>query len=102
MDALTILTGCVSLSAGLVGMVCFVTGPERSAAGWFIVASAFAGLQHIAGGDTVRAAVDAALLVVFVCWWGKQGGGKGPRRRLRRAARTFRGVRRTAPAGGAA
>lgn len=47
-------------------------------------------------------ALEAGLFAGAVWAWWHRGGGDGTRRRLRRAARAFQGVRRTAPAAGAA
>jgi hypothetical protein len=49
-------------------------------------------------GRPVYAAVNAAALAWALWLWWNGGGGDGTRRRLRRLAGRFQGVRRTAPA----
>lgn len=49
--------------------------------------------------DTVMASWAAGALAVTVWVWWKSGGGDDTKRRLRRWARKFTPVRRTAPAG---
>jgi membrane protein implicated in regulation of membrane protease activity len=51
------------------------------------------------GGATTVASVFAAMGAVNAWLWWNGGGGDGTRRRLRRWARRFQGVRRTAPQG---
>lgn len=53
-------------------------------------------------GRTVYAALDAAVVAYALWLWWNNGGGDNTRRRLRRWAARFRGVRRTAPAAGTA
>jgi hypothetical protein len=63
--------------------------------GCMTVASAM--MDNLLGG-VLNAGVTAFALYH---WW-NNGGGDGTRRRVRRWARTFQGVRRTAPVGGTA
>lgn len=45
----------------------------------------------------IGAVVSSAFGAVFWWLWWKNGGGKKTKRRLRKAAQAFKGVRRTAP-----
>ncbi|MGQ5606200.1 hypothetical protein [Streptomyces sp. EKS3.2] len=55
----------------------------------------------IADNRTMAGLCAGAAALSLWMWWNGCGG-DGTRRRLRKLARRFRGVRRTAPAGGAA
>ncbi|MFD8901275.1 hypothetical protein [Streptomyces ardesiacus] len=50
-------------------------------------------------GNTVAASISAGAAACFAWMWWNGGGGDGTKRRVRKWARRFRGVRRTAPAG---
>lgn len=52
--------------------------------------------------DRITGSINAAAFAITAWLWWHDGGGDDTKRRLRGWARKFRGVRRTAPAGGAA
>jgi hypothetical protein len=56
-------------------------------------------VAFVLDGATVVASVFAALGAINAWGWWNGGGGDGTRRRLRKWARRFQGVRRTAPQG---
>lgn len=54
---------------------------------------------YVAGGHHLAAGIAAAG-AAFAAWmWWNEGGGDSTKRRLKRCARRFQGVRRTAPVG---
>jgi hypothetical protein len=55
-------------------------------------------LANVIDHSTLWASVNAAGVAINVWFWWKGGGGDDTKRRLRRAARAFSPVRRTAPA----
>ena len=56
-------------------------------------------VSNVIRHNTVMASWAAGVLAVTLWLWWKNGGGDNTRRRLRRWARKFQPVRRTAPAG---
>ncbi|TDC03570.1 hypothetical protein E1265_36425 [Streptomyces sp. 8K308] len=65
--------------------------------GLLSIAQALAGIQAIRQDAWGLAIWHAALCALFTWFWWHHGGGDGTRRRLRRLARRFQPVRRTAP-----
>lgn len=59
---------------------------------WLLLYFASA-LQH----DALAQVIDAAFFAVWAYQWWKGGGGNGTKRRLKKLARKFTPVRRTAP-----
>lgn len=100
---MTAVNALAALGAGLAvcGLACLVLHRSRTGYGLLTLAYMALGASHLIEGDRT-AVVDAGLAAGCAWAWWKHGGGDGTRRRLRRAARAFRGVRRTAPAAGAA
>lgn len=71
--------------------------------GWYVVTWSAVCTGSAITGEQFVASVAAGMVAVHIwLWWKSGGGGDGARRLLRKWARAFRGVRRTAPAGGAA
>ncbi|MFD7957004.1 hypothetical protein ACFV4X_26365 [Streptomyces ardesiacus] len=97
-----LILGSASWGVIVCAVACGITGRVPTALGLFAVAYAIGAVGHMVNGSLVGASWDAGFAAVFAWLWWNRGGGDGTRRRLRRWARTFRGVRRTAPAGGAA
>ncbi|MGX1513969.1 hypothetical protein [Streptomyces collinus] len=85
-----------------IGLLLFARRRLETGCAVFAVATVVNGIAQGYEGDTGMVALNAASFAVFVVVWWIGGGGDRTRRRLRRTARAFRGVRRTAPAGGAA
>jgi hypothetical protein len=86
----------------LCALICMATGRITTGYGVLASAYAFGAVAYALSGSPGRAIWDAVFAAFFGWVWWNRGGGNGPRRRLRRAARAFRGVRRTAPAAEAA
>lgn len=100
---MTAVDALASLGAGFAvcGILCLALRRPRTGYGLLTLAYTALGVSRLMEQDGL-AAVDAGLAAGCAWAWWKHGGGDGTRRRLRRAARAFRGVRRTAPAAGAA
>ncbi|MFF0597853.1 hypothetical protein [Streptomyces antibioticus] len=71
---------------------------DRQADGLLGVGNGLCGWDAIRSGVWPVALVNGAVCAVCLWRWWSGGGGDGTRRRLRRLARRFQGVRRTAPA----
>jgi hypothetical protein len=98
------LTASLIISFTCLGAVLnllFVAGrmPTRLYAGWMAVIYVIGGVVCAVVGWTTVLYLDAGCVALFVWLWWNSGGGDGPRRRLKRWARRFQGVRRTAPQG---
>jgi hypothetical protein len=95
----------LSMGAGalLIGLTAFFRGwGARRVNGWLAIANGSNAAASALTGDRLTACV-ASGVCAFAAWmWWKSGGGDGTKRRLKSWARKFRGVRRTAPAAGAA
>lgn len=90
------VSGAVLVFAGLIGWALHI-GPRHrwdavSATGWALLA-----VDAFHTGDRVSGLVCTGLCALDLYRWWHGGGGDGTRRRLRRLAGHFRGVRRTAP-----
>lgn len=59
-------------------------------------------IVSVAVHNQITASINAASTAIAAYMWWRDGGGDDTKRRLRRWARKFHGVRRTAPATGAA
>lgn len=86
-----------SLAAFLLGRVGWRTVHGGSAA-----ANGLVLLGNVIDGSTALAGCSAAVMALSLWQWWNGGGGDDTKRRLRKWAKAFRPVRRTAPAGGAA
>lgn len=98
MHPLTLVLTGISSGISLAGvLLLFLTTHQRT--GYALVAwgVALSGLRNVLGGHALWAAIDAGLTAWVLWMWWHRGGGDGTRRRLRRWARRFQGVRRTAP-----
>ncbi|MFK0172621.1 hypothetical protein ACIQU5_27875 [Streptomyces sp. NPDC090306] len=93
-DLGTVLAACCPIGV--------ILGRLRAHQAWGTLALAWllSWLQDVADGRRAVSYVDAAL-VAWCAWrWWKGGGGDNTRLRLRRLARRFTPVRRTAPTDG--
>lgn len=70
--------------------------------GWIALGGVFYCISDFLPPDTVRALLDGAFTTYNAWKWWNSGGGDGTKRRLKRWASRFQGVRRTAPALGGA
>lgn len=93
------LVGFALTAAGVKGLL---SGRQRTGLGRIAAALGMFCLSEVAEGDRNSASVDAGVAAIYIWWWWNSGGGDGTRRRLRKWARAFQGVRRTAPVGSAA
>jgi len=66
------------------------------------VSNGLALLSAVISHNQFGASINAASLAAALYGWWQNGGGDDTKRRLRKWARKFEGVRRTAPAAGAA
>ncbi|PWI16044.1 hypothetical protein DI272_19125 [Streptomyces sp. Act143] len=94
--------GVASWALVASAVTCIVTGRVTTGFGVLSLAYLVGAAGHAANGSPAGAAWDAGFAALFAWVWWNRGGGDGPRRRLRRWARKFHGVRRTAPMAGAA
>lgn len=98
MHSLTLVLTGISNGLGLVGvLLLFLTKHRRTGYALMAWSVALSGLRDVLKGNAFWAALDAGLMAWFLWAWWNSGGGDGTRRRLRRWARRFQGVRRTAP-----
>lgn len=67
--------------------------------GLMAVLNAVYGVVAVLHGWTVMVYLAAGCTALSAWWWWNSGGGDGTKRRLKRWARRFQGVRRTAPQG---
>jgi hypothetical protein len=74
----------------------------RTLHGGNAAANALVLLGNVIHGSTTLASISAAVMALSLWQWWNSGGGDDTKRRLRKWARKFQGVRRTAPAGSAA
>lgn len=77
-------------------------GTQSATAGWCAIACGLFCVTSVVDGSPKAASMNAGAAAFFIWSWWNSGGGDGTRRRLRKSARTFRGIRRTAPVGGSA
>ncbi|MGW3563517.1 hypothetical protein ACWDSL_06385 [Streptomyces sp. NPDC000941] len=98
MSTILLMSG---LALIVVGLVAAALGwlPYYKAYGLMAVSQVLIGSVNFLAGNTSAASISAAAAAFTAWYWWNGGGGDGTRRRLRRWARRFRGVRRTAPAG---
>ncbi|QKW31477.1 hypothetical protein HUT11_35530 (plasmid) [Streptomyces seoulensis] len=90
--------GWTVLAVAIAGIFTGVLA-ERSYYGYLAISMVVLFLRHVLVGHTIAAGIHTAG-VTWAAWkWWNSGGGDGARRRLRKWARQFRSVRRTAPAG---
>lgn len=71
---------------------------DRIAHGWLCVSNVCFLTGGITMGSNLTAGIAAGSLALTLWLWWHSGGGDGTKRRLKRWARKFEGVRRTAPA----
>lgn len=71
---------------------------DRVAYGWLCAADVCFLTGAITMGSDLIAGIAAGSLALMLWFWWNSGGGDGTKRRLKRWARRFEGVRRTAPA----
>jgi hypothetical protein len=94
------LTGAAFVACAIAG---YLTGHLRShhVDGMLALSYLPYWIRNFLQQDHLMAVVDAAGFAYFAwCWW-NGGGGDDTKRRLRKWARKFQAVRRTAPAGAA-
>lgn len=97
---LVILTACCLL----VGTVIARTTGRISRRTFYALIAASNGVAltaSVANHDQGPASINAASMAISAWLWWQDGGGDDTKRRLRRWARKFQGVRRTAPVGAA-
>jgi len=87
------------LGAMFQGLALFGRITWTQAAGWMAVSSAASGVLSAVNGWTGNVYLCTGIAAWMAWLWWNGGGGDGPRRRLKRWARRFQGVRRTAPQG---
>jgi hypothetical protein len=95
--AFTVAGGAVlaaALAAFLLGRIGW-----RTLHGGDAAANALILLGNVIDGSTTLASASAAVMALSLWHWWNSGGGDDTKRRLRKWARGFRPVRRTAPAG---
>jgi hypothetical protein len=93
--------GFAVLAANLTAFLLGRTG-WRTLHGGNAAANALVLLGNVIHGSTTLASISAAVMALSLWQWWNSGGGDDTKRRLRKWARKFQGVRRTAPAGGTA
>lgn len=86
----------------LIGALCSVSRRYRAGLAWSCVGMALHLVGVVLRGYLFYAVLDAGAFAWLLWNWWNNGGGDNTRRRLRRWARAFQGIRRTAPAGGTA
>lgn len=84
----------VSLAARILGRIA-----DHVAYGFLGLSQVVIGVGGFLTGNTTAASFSTAGAAFLLWSWWNGGGGDDTKRRLRRWARRFRGVRRTAPAG---
>lgn len=93
------ITGWALLAVGVKHLL---SGSRRAGWGWLAVADTLWCVGAVIRDDRTAVAGLAGSAAVMIWAWWNSGGGDGTRRRLRKWAHAFQGVRRTAPAGGSA
>ncbi|QES45217.1 hypothetical protein DEJ49_33295 [Streptomyces venezuelae] len=91
----------LGMALSVIGLVGLFSGrlARHQCYGVFALANALSALQNIREGSYGWAVFSAAISAACAYAWWHGGGGDGTKRRLRRLARRFQGVRRTAPVG---
>jgi hypothetical protein len=95
------LAGSVCVAVGLLGYLLLRvrTGNYRRwVAAWYLMADAFFYPADILTHNRTAQLLDAAFGAYWAWVWWNAGGGDDTKRRLRKLARKFTPVRRTAPA----
>lgn len=94
----SILT-CTAIAITCCGLAALFTRrlPLYQINGLMSLGNALSALSNILTADTTAASVSAGFAALSGWLWWKGGGGDDTKRRLKRWARRFQGVRRTAP-----
>lgn len=95
--ALTV-TGCSLFAAGFAAHAMGRLG-KHALNGLFVAANSFNLVASVLMHNRVTGGICAGSLALSAWVWWNGGGGDATKRRLRKWARKFTGVRRTAPAG---
>ncbi|MDI6521698.1 hypothetical protein QMA61_36600 [Streptomyces coelicoflavus] len=96
-----ILCQILTLALFVAGLAMLMTGRVSASHYWGIMTLVQVP-QFTLGfltGNTVMASISAGGAACFAWMWWNGGGGDGTKRRARKWARRFQGVRRTAPEG---
>ena len=96
-NSLVIAFGCVITTVTILMLTGRIT--VRQYAGWMATTYALSGVLCAVARWTTVLYLDAGGVALFVWLWWNSGGGDDTKRRLKRWARRFQGVRRTAPQG---
>ncbi|WP_328439333.1 hypothetical protein OHA71_23635 [Streptomyces sp. NBC_00444] len=89
--------GVLIAGAAMVAFACGRASWSATCAG-ISLGNAVQLLANVLVGSTTRAGALAGVVAVGLWLWWNRGGGDDTKRRIRKWARKFQGVRRTAPA----
>lgn len=95
--------GLLAISVALRGMALSVARLKgkgnRSSPALMALGSALNLPESVLHHSTVYTAMNVAVMIWYGMDWWRNGGGDGTKRRLKKVAKKFEGVRRTAPQG---